>query len=128
MADLNLRIAVEDLCDAHPEVSITVYSDEKALGKTAVYDAVLNRLYSDESSTGVLTGWGLALTTFRASQKNCDNDFACADHGADGRFFVVRVCAKDEAGWETCDEDSVGVPPKTGLGSANSLAGHKSSR
>lgn len=124
-----MRIQVEDLCDAHPEVSITVYSDEKALGKTAAYDAILNRLYSDDTSSGKLTGWGLALSTFRTSKKNCDNDFACADHGADGRFFFVRVCAKDEAGWETCDEDSVGVPSKeSGMGSTKTFAGHKSSR
>jgi hypothetical protein len=107
MVELNLDIDVSDNCDLYPEVSITVYSDEKALGKTAPYDAVLKRLYSDESEDGRLAGWGLSVSTYRTTTKNCATDFACDD--ADGRFFVVRVCAKDQAGWENCAEDSVGV-------------------
>ena len=110
LVPVDLAITVSDNCDEYPETTITVYSDEKGLGKFEAFEAFLERQYSDNTQTGVLEGWGLLVSNYRAHDKECLQSFACEE--ADGRFFVVQVCATDLAGQESCAEDFVGVPPK----------------
>ena len=109
--DVPLTVTIDDNCDDHPEVTITVYSDEAALTSHKDQSAILYRKYTPDTGNGALVdGWGVDLYRFNYAQKACGVDFACED--VNGRFYIVKVCAKDAAGWVTCDEDSVGVPIK----------------
>lgn len=108
--DVPLNIRVNDNCDDHPEVTVTVYSDEEGLTEHKEDAAILYRKYTPNTgSAALLDGWGVNLFRYKYAQK-CGVDFACEE--ADGRFFTVVVCAKDAAGWTTCAQDSVGVPLK----------------
>ena len=106
-----LTVTVADVCDPSPEVTITVFSDEVGLSeKETDIDAILARKYT---ATGLSDGWDLWLDRKRYAVKQCEHDLAC--QVADGRFYIVRVCAKDQAGRLTCREASVGVPLKPSL-------------
>lgn len=88
--DIPMSITVTDNCDPNPELTITVFSDEKSVSHD--YDdvpvAVLERKYSNTGPDGVLTGWGLTLDRFSYARKLCGPGLEC--HEADGRFYTVR--------------------------------------
>jgi hypothetical protein len=105
--DVGLAVNVDDNCDDNPEVTITVYSDEIGIVEHKENAAILYRKYTN---AGLLNGWGVWLYRYKTATKTCGAAFECTE--ADGRFYTVRVCAKDEAGWTTCAEDTTGVPLK----------------
>jgi hypothetical protein len=88
--DIPLTITVSDNCDPNPELTITVFSDERSVSHS--FDdkpaAVLERKYSNTGVNGVLQGWGITLDRFSYAKKLCGPSLEC--HEADGRFYTVR--------------------------------------
>jgi hypothetical protein len=97
--------------DQKPYVTVTVYSDEIGVVKDLDKAAVLAKSYNSDA---MLNGWDLSLYRFRSAQQKCGKDFVCEGTDADGRYYVVEVCALDAAGLWACDWDEVGVPTKDG--------------
>jgi hypothetical protein len=89
-----LTVRVDDTCDDHPEVSITVYSDEQALIPEKTPAALLARTYTNTEATGVNVGWNLWLDRKNYAVKFCEKDAAC--QVPSGRYYLVRgacMCA-----------------------------------
>ena len=86
-----------------------MYSDEIGVVKDLDKAAVLAKSYNSDA---MLNGWDLSLYRFRPAQQKCGKDFVCEGDDADGRYYVVEVCALDAAGLWACDWDEVGVPTK----------------
>ena len=95
---LDVGVTITDNCDNNPLTSITVYSDELGLTKETQPGAVLTRNYANAGTVNAtLNGWDVTLWRYKQAVKSCDlTDFSCM--AANGRFYVVRVCAEDAAG------------------------------
>jgi len=88
LEQLPLNVAVNDVCDPNPEVSITVYSDEQPLTPEKAQSALLARRYTNTSANGLNAGWDLWLDRKNYAVKLCEKDTAC--QVPDGRFYIVR--------------------------------------
>lgn len=99
---------VVDPCDPTPFVELTVYSDEQDIGRKTA-SAYVSRRYD---LYGRFVGWRVhVLPTFA---KRCDGHWNLCER-ADGRVYTIRVCARNQAGLQTCRERGVLVPLPTVL-------------
>lgn len=106
-----LTVTVLDTCDPNALTSIEVFSDETPLTPKGEYSAVLGRAYDALNVNTPLDGWILTLRR-KAAKKDAEvNTHVATLDDADGRFYTVRVCAKDLAGNVGCDEAAIAVPP-----------------
>lgn len=110
---MDLTVTVNDVCDPNPLVTIDVFSDEAPLIQKLEPSAVLGRTYSTVNTNAVISGWRLTLNRNYLSHSS-GMDKAFTTPNMDGRFYTVRVCAKDLAGFVACDEAYVSVPNKRG--------------
>ena len=100
MVDAGLAfLTVQDNCDPNPYVQITVYSDEQ--DAPPIKQALLARRYDPQ---GRFIGWRVMVRA--ATAVSCGNKHVrCLV--ADGRIYTIRVCGRDAAGLETCQEEQV---------------------
>ena len=96
-----LSEVISDNCDTTPFVKISVYSDEYDVAKHVA--AKLSRRFSNN---GLFVGWQVYVIPYSA--KNCDGKSNICSV-PDGRVYTVRICAKDDADLETCQEVTSGV-------------------
>lgn len=94
---------VLDPCDPTPFVELTVYSDEQDIGRKHA-SAYVSRRYDSE---GRFLGWRVHVLPTYA--RKCDGQWNLCER-ADGRVYTIRVCARNQAGLQTCQERGVLVP------------------
>lgn len=98
-----LQDLVDDPCDPTPFVELTVYSDEQDIGRKAP-SAQVSRRFDLE---GRFVGWRVHVLPVFANR--CDGSWYLCERD-DGRVYTVRVCTRNVAGLQTCQEKSVLVP------------------
>lgn len=98
-----LQGLVVDPCDPTPLVELTVYSDEQDIGRKAASAYVSRRYDLDEN----FVGWRVHVMPHYA--KKCDGLWNLCER-ADGRVYTIRVCARNQAGLQRCQERGILVP------------------